>query len=194
MGFWGSPDDVTWGGALAAGWSKTGLTAQYRNTAGSDQSHTAAYNIRPTAGVVNAVTQTQSIAQLTRTTRISWMEIAPLANDLCSGAISLTSGPLYEYRGTLNGATYTDIPTIGCGVAERNDVWYSFVAQTTNPTITLSSTPANSRLQLFSGTCGALTSVACGNTSIVSAGLTIGNTYYDTGVYRSEYSGYRYYI
>lgn len=178
MAFWGTPNDNTWGGALAAGWSKTGLSAQYRNTAGSDQAHTGAYNIRPTAGAVNAVTQTQSSSLNARSTRISWMEIAPLANDLCSGAISLNSGPCTNTAGTLNGATYTDIPTIGCGTAERNDVWYSFVAQTTNPTITLSSTPANSRLQLFSGTCGALTSVACGNTSIVAAGLTIGDTYF----------------
>ncbi|MGZ8523158.1 MAG: hypothetical protein ACXWV1_01960 [Chitinophagaceae bacterium] len=180
MGFWCSPDDVTWGGALSAGWSKAGLSAQYRNISGSDQSHTAAYNIRPTVGVVNNVTQTQSIAQFTRTSRISWYEVAPPANDLCSGAITLNSGacPGALMAGTLMGSSYTTIPTIGCGIADRNDVWYSFVAQTTNPTITLSAAPANARLQLFSGTCAALTSVACGNLSIVAAGLTIGDTYY----------------
>lgn len=103
----------------------------------------------------------------------------PPSNDLCSGAITLTSsGTCVNTSGTLLHATYTAIPTIGCGVASRNDVWYRFVAQTTNPTITLSSTPANPRLQLFSGTCAALTSIACGNNSITATGLTIGNTYF----------------
>ena len=74
----------------------------------------------------------------------------PPANDNCSGAITLTSGTsCVNTAGTLVGATYTTIPTIGCGVASRNDVWYSFVAQSTNPTITLSSAPANPRIQLF---------------------------------------------
>jgi hypothetical protein len=104
----------------------------------------------------------------------------PPANDNCSGAISLTSGTsCVNTAGTLAGATYTAIPTIGCGVASRNDIWYSFVAQSTSPTITLSSAPANPRLQLFSGTCGALTSVACSVTgTLVATGLTIGNTYF----------------
>jgi hypothetical protein len=179
MGFWGSPDDVTWGGVLPAGWNKT-LIAQFRNTGGNDQSNTAAYNIRPTAGTVSNITQTQSIAQLTRTTRISWVEIPPPANDLCSGAISLAPGtcPAGATAGTLLGSTYTNIPTIGCGTADRSDVWYSFVAPTTNPTISLTSPPANARLQIFSGSCGSLTSVACGTTSIAATGLTIGTTYY----------------
>ncbi|MEP7377572.1 MAG: T9SS type A sorting domain-containing protein [Chitinophagaceae bacterium] len=178
MAFWGSPAANTWGTLTGAGWLKTGLGAQYRNTT-SGQSHTAAYNIRATAGIVANVSQTQSTAQITKTSIISWYELAPPANNLCAGAITLTSAAsCVNTGGTLAGATYTAIPTIGCGVIDRNDVWYSFVAQSTNPTITLSSAPANVRLQLFSGTCAALTSVACGNASIAAAGLTIGNTYY----------------
>src|SRR5207244_1274012 len=100
------------------------------------------------------------------------------ANDLCAGAIALTSATAcVNTAGTLGGSSYTAIGAIGCGVAARNDVWYSFVAQSTNPTITLSSAPANPRIQLFSGTCAALVSVACGNGSLTAAGLTIGNTY-----------------
>jgi hypothetical protein len=104
----------------------------------------------------------------------------PPTNDNCSAAISLTSGTsCVNTAGTLAGATYTAIPTIGCGVASRNDVWYSFVAQSTTPTITLSSAPANPRIQLFSGTCAALSSVACSVTGTLAAsGLTIGNTYF----------------
>jgi trimeric autotransporter adhesin len=180
MAFWSSALANTWGTLAGAGWSKTGFTApQYRNLQGTDQSHTAAYNIRATAGAVANVSQTQSVSTSTRTSIISWYELPPPANDLCSGAITLSSATsCVNTAGTLEGSTYTTIPTIGCGVIERNDVWYSFVAQTTNPTITLSSAPANSRLQLFSGNCAGLTSVACGNGSIAATGLTIGDTYY----------------
>lgn len=101
------------------------------------------------------------------------------ANDDCAGAISLTSGAVcVNTGGTLVGATYSTISPLGCGVANRNDVWYSFVAVSSNPTITLSSAPANPRIQLFSGSCGSLTSLSCGNTSLTASGLTVGNTYY----------------
>ena len=103
----------------------------------------------------------------------------PPANDDCSGAISLTSGTTcVNTAGTLVGASYTTISSVGCGVTNRNDVWYSFVAVSSDPTITLSSAPANSRIQLFSGTCGSLTSVACGTSSLAATGLTVGTTYY----------------
>ena len=181
MAFWSSTSALatTWGALGGAGWSKTGLTAQYRNQSGNDLSHTGAYNIRATAGAVAGTTQTQSTSQTTVTSIMTWMELAPPSNDLCSGAVTLTSAAsCVNTGGTLAGATYNTISPIGCGTADRNDVWYSFVAQSTNPTITLSSAPANVRLQLFSGTCAGLTSVSCGNGSIVAAGLTIGNTYF----------------
>ncbi len=101
------------------------------------------------------------------------------ANDLCTGAISLTqSSSCVNTAGTLIGATYSTISTIGCGTASRNDVWYSFTAMATNATIALSSAPTNPRLQLFSGTCGSLTSITCGTNTLTTTGLTIGNTYY----------------
>ncbi len=103
----------------------------------------------------------------------------PPANDECTGAISLTSNAsCINTAGTLVGATYTTISSIGCGTASRNDVWYSFVALSTSTNITLSSAPANPRIQLFSGSCGSLTSVACGNSSLAATGLTLGATYF----------------
>jgi len=103
----------------------------------------------------------------------------PPANDECAGAISLTSNAACSNTaGTLVGASYTSLSSIGCGVASRNDVWYSFVAVGANTTITLSASPANPRIQLFSGTCGSLTSVACGTNTLVSTNLTPGTTYY----------------
>jgi hypothetical protein len=100
-------------------------------------------------------------------------------SDACGTATPLISAPgCFNTAGTLPvTATYTIIPTLGCGTA-NNDVWYTFIANSSNPTITLSTiTVANVRLQIFSGTCAALTSVACGTTSIAAAGLTPGTSY-----------------
>ena len=104
----------------------------------------------------------------------------PPTNDECTGSISLTSNSsCSNTAGTLVGASPSTIASIGCGVANRNDVWYSFVAVGANTTITLSSAPANTNIQLFSGSCASLTSVACvTGTSFVSTTLTPGTTYY----------------
>ncbi len=109
--------------------------------------------------------------------------ICPLVSfaqtDACGTAPTLTSAPgCFNTAGALPvAATYTVIPALGCGAA-NDDVWYSFTANSSNPTITLSvNTVANVRLQIFSGTCAALTSVACGTTSIAATGLTPGSVY-----------------
>lgn len=54
-----SSDDNTWGTLTGTGWSKTGLTAQYRNLGGSDSSTTYAYAFFPSGGTSNSVSQTQ---------------------------------------------------------------------------------------------------------------------------------------
>jgi hypothetical protein len=182
MAFWGSQDDNTWGAATGAGWNNTG-TAQYRNTGGSQQSHTAAYKIQAAAGATGNVSKTQSATDAGRTSIISWYEFTPAANDECANAVPLNSSPTCTIPtgGTLVNATYATIPgPCGASAGIRNDVWYSFVAQTTNPTITLSSAPAERSIQLFSGACGSLTSMACvtNNNNLIASGLTIGDTYY----------------
>ena len=122
---------------------------------------------------------------------------APPSNDLCAGATLLTSATTCSnIAGTLINATATaGLPA--CGNAASPDVWYSFVAQTAYPSITLSTIGANllsasPRIQLFSftGGCGVgVTSHACQtvaaspttlNTATTpgGAGLTVGNTYY----------------
>jgi PQQ-dependent dehydrogenase (s-GDH family) len=62
-------------------------------------------------------------------------------------------------------------------------VWYSFVAATANATVTFNATgtdlgTAGPRLQLFSGSCTALTSLGCGTTSLTATALVYGTTYY----------------
>jgi hypothetical protein len=90
------------------------------------------------------------------------LNFLPPANDACSGATLLTSAvACVNTSGTLIYATAT-AGLAACGNAASPEVWYSFVAQSAYPTITLSSVGANlttagPRIQLFSGTCGSLT-------------------------------------
>ncbi len=84
-----------------------------------------------------------------------------------------------------NGAvriTYAD-----CGAVNSPDVWYRFVAQSTNPRIVLSNSgndlvAQSPSIQLLSGAgggCGTYTSLASINANVLEAsGLTIGTTYY----------------
>jgi hypothetical protein len=111
----------------------------------------------------------------------------PPANDLCANAIPITTGAACTtVTGTVNYATFTTGTTTSCaGAGVKYDVWYSFVAQSANPTITLSNIGANFAaqnpgIQVFSGSCAALTSMGCGITTSYTAplGLTVGNTYF----------------
>lgn len=112
-------------------------------------------------------------------------------NDECINAYLIpTSTSCLSSRGTLAGATASSgIPIGSCTGNPDDDVWYKFVATKSNTTITLTNiagsitgTGSGARLQLLSGSCGSLASIACGTTSIAAAALTIGNTYY-TRVY-----------
>ena len=106
----------------------------------------------------------------------------PPANDDCTSAITLSSGATNN-SGTVWLATASSgIPT-GCITGDPDDdVWYKFTPANTNIHIALTSIGSNlatsgTRLQLFSGACGALTSVACGTTTITAV-VASGATYY----------------
>lgn len=106
------------------------------------------------------------------------------ANNECSGAVSLTSNlTCTNTAGTLKLATLSSGIPSGCASAGNHyDVWYWFTAASAlSETIAISglgTNISNPEVQLFSGTCGSLTSVQCGATSLTATGLTIGTTYY----------------
>ena len=109
--------------------------------------------------------------------------IPPPANDDCSGAPTLTSATsCSNTTGTLVNATATAGLPVGCEtVGTHNDVWYKFVSANTTHTVTISglgSNFTNPEIQLYSGSCASLTSIACGTTSLSSSLLSIGITYY----------------
>jgi hypothetical protein len=115
------------------------------------------------------------------------------ANDNCAGAIPLTLG--VACNGTA-GSTLAATGSTGmtsCTAVSPNpvpnsddDVWYSFQALATTSTVTVQSGHKfNAVLQVFSGTCGALTSLTCAdatkNAQSESASFTnlvVGTTYY----------------
>lgn len=103
-------------------------------------------------------------------------------NELCSGAILLTSSTnCANTGGTLTSSAYTTIPTpCGSSSGNRNDVWYRFFANSTNPTVSISNAPSNTRFQIYSGTCTGLSSVYC--STVASAqipnSLNVGTSYF----------------
>lgn len=109
----------------------------------------------------------------------------PPSNDLCTNAYPLVAGTTCtNVSGTLANATSSS-PTVAstCSGNPGGDVWYTFIAPSTYPTITLSNTGSNLSspyIQLLSGSCGSFTTVTCANgtTLTPSSALTVGNTYY----------------
>ncbi|MEJ8816821.1 hypothetical protein [Lacibacter sp. H407] len=111
--------------------------------------------------------------------------VSPPANDNCAGAINLIPGvSCINTAGTVVGATNSGITAPSCGGVSDDDVWYMFtatVAPTT--TITLSGLGTNlsgsgAYMELFSGTCGSLTSLFCSTSGSISMSLTNGAVYY----------------
>jgi uncharacterized repeat protein (TIGR01451 family) len=110
---------------------------------------------------------------------------APPANDNCSGAVNLTPGvTCTNTAGTIVGATNSGITTPSCGGVADDDVWYMFTATAApTTTITLSSLGSNlnssgAYMELFSGTCGSLSSLFCSTSGSISMSLTSGTVYY----------------
>jgi hypothetical protein len=103
----------------------------------------------------------------------------PPSNDNCSGATSLTSAATcVTTSGDITWATASTAPAGACFGTPDHDVWYSFVAAATTHTITVNPN-FDSYIQLYSGTCGSLTSLQCSDPStMVATGLTVGTTYY----------------
>lgn len=77
---WFTADDNTWGTLTGTNWTKGTLSAQYRNTSGTDQSATFAYQLQTTAAPTNNVAQTQLTLgnDATNWRRITFYEAPPV--------------------------------------------------------------------------------------------------------------------
>ncbi len=109
----------------------------------------------------------------------------PPANDECANAIVLTQNTTCSNTaGTTFGATES-LPTSTCSGISDDDVWFSFVANTTDAQVVLSGatavigTSTTVYYEILSGNCGALTSLRCNASATgIFGGLTPGETYY----------------
>lgn len=107
--------------------------------------------------------------------------------DECLEAVSIT--PTFTQctfqAGSSGNGTQSLASCSGGGNAD-DDVWYSFVANSTEMDITVSPTVGyDAVIQLFSGACGSLTSIQCQDVNglnglevLQATGLTVSNTYY----------------
>jgi gliding motility-associated-like protein len=105
-------------------------------------------------------------------------------SDNCSSAtlLSVTANCSAPVSGTTAGATAS---IAGCSGNADDDVWYKFVATATSHQITVTASATfDPVVQLFSGTCSTLTTIACQDLgangtseTIYATGLTIGATY-----------------
>ncbi|WP_298303552.1 hypothetical protein [Flavobacterium sp.] len=112
--------------------------------------------------------------------------VAP-SNNNCSNATLVTTNPTAtcttSTSGTTIGATQSQV---GCTGNADDDVWYSFIATGSTHAITVTPTTlTNAVFEVFSGSCGGLTSLNCVNLTtgsstetITLSGLTATNTYY----------------
>src|SRR6185503_10421071 len=105
--------------------------------------------------------------------------------DLCTSvSSSLTVGTSCTAAGgNMKGMKPTAGVPGSCADPNSADIWYQFTATNPWPTITISNLGASLKaakpvLQLLSGTCGSLTSLACvtGSTSATSLTLPVGGT------------------
>lgn len=107
--------------------------------------------------------------------------------DACVDAVSIT--PTFtqcNYQAGSSGNATQSMTTCSGGGNADDDVWYSFVANSSEMDITVSPTVGyDAVIQLFSGTCGSLTSIQCQDVNglnglevLQATGLTPGNTYY----------------
>src|SRR5690606_35429923 len=112
----------------------------------------------------------------------------PPVNDDCSGAVVLvpsTSGncatPVAGTTASASASTGTAPTCSATGI--NDDVWYSFTATSTTHLVNVVYTDNATTTQVYSGSCGSLTAVACfagnyGNSNVLLTTLTVGQTYY----------------
>jgi hypothetical protein len=105
-----------------------------------------------------------------------------LANDDCSGAITVACGN--TYTGSTSSATSATDPSALCGVTPDGDgVWYVFPGDGNSITASLCGSGYDTQINVYSGSCGALGCISgnddfCGTSSQTTFTSTLGVNYY----------------
>ena len=105
-----------------------------------------------------------------------------ISNDLCSGAVVITSASYTNYQSTLNASSFGD-PTPDCVDGFGHGVWYQFTAPVAGLLeVDTFGSDFDTGLAIYTGMCDALTEVACnddfgGVTLQITMPTTAGTTY-----------------
>ena len=107
--------------------------------------------------------------------------IPPTNNDNCANATSLTIGVTQANETVKNMNPSTGMP-VPCSGDPDDDVWYKFTPTSGLATISLSSigtdlSSSGAMIQMFTGSCGSLSSYACGTTTLTTV-VQSGTAYY----------------
>ncbi|MEI9811099.1 MAG: PQQ-dependent sugar dehydrogenase [Bacteroidota bacterium] len=112
-------------------------------------------------------------------------------NDNCANTPSVLV-PGTSLDGTLWGATNSGIAPSSCSSTADDDVWYKFTAPFTYASLSLTNigsdfASAGPRMELFSGTCGALVSKGCsGNSNVINTTSLVAGTSYLVRIYSAN--------
>lgn len=100
-------------------------------------------------------------------------------NDEANGALSLGYTDGYSIYFNTTGATQS-LPGVDCQVDDTadDDIWFKFVATSAVARLAVGYASADVTIELFSGTPGNLTSIACDGNILELPTLTAGQTYY----------------
>ncbi|MBW8865141.1 MAG: immunoglobulin domain-containing protein, partial [Verrucomicrobia bacterium] len=109
--------------------------------------------------------------------------IDTVSNDLCSGAVVITSFNYTNVQSTVKASSYGD-PVPDCIDGFGNGVWYQFTSPVNGLlNVDTLGSDFDTGLAIYTGSCGSFTEVACnddydGVTSALSIPTTAGTTYY----------------
>jgi len=115
-------------------------------------------------------------------TNVSLKVLNTMANDLCSGAISITNANYTNYQSTLKASSFGD-PVPSCVDGLGHGVWYQFTAPVAGRLVVdTSGSDFDTGLAIYNGPCDSLTEVACnddsgGVTSLINIPTAAGMTY-----------------
>lgn len=124
----------------------------------------------------------QSSCRTTTVQCTSCIPPPPPANDLCTGALPIACGQTIS--GTTASATADAVAgTCVTALNTAPGVWYTFAGDGSTTTLSLCGSSYDTKIGVFSGSCGALTCVTgnddfCGLQSQVSFTANVGTTYY----------------
>lgn len=108
-------------------------------------------------------------------------------NDNCAFAVSLVPGAsCINTVGTLNNATISAGIPVGCATGSLYDVWYSFTANSSNQTVTISGFGTGytrRQLVIYQGTCTGLSIVACSPLQTSGTSLALNNIDFSPGTF-----------